>query len=233
MIDAKDFQLYANTHIQHRWNRIYNPILLICWSLHLRYVLTKTIRSELITIIKKESSILFESLFSDKDIRKFYMQLIDWNNKAYPFDFEGNWDEYLSVISNIHSLRCNKLTNRRASKLTCIRWHMIQDENIKNHDAKKSQAIQQFNNNENENADNELFDLENEDEFYNLEQLENLEENIMKPIDNIEEFNANDEIIYNEATSEYSTQSLSQVNFQYKNTLENWFLLEKFDSILL
>ncbi|CAG8767384.1 2964_t:CDS:1, partial [Racocetra persica] len=42
----------------------------------------------------------------------------------------------------------------------------------------------------------------NEDEFYNLEQLENLEENIIKPIENIEEFNANDEIIYNEATSE-------------------------------
>ncbi|CAG8819528.1 10018_t:CDS:1, partial [Racocetra persica] len=95
MIDDKDFQLYVNTRIQHRWNRIYNLILLICWSLHPRYVLTKTIRPELTTIIKKESSILFESLFSDKDIRKFRMQLIDWNNKAYPFDFEGNWDEYL------------------------------------------------------------------------------------------------------------------------------------------
>ncbi|CAG8438518.1 186_t:CDS:2 [Scutellospora calospora] len=180
---------------------------------------------ELTTIIKKESSILFESLFSDKDIRKFH------NNPIY---FWNNLQNEVPELS-IFTARIMSIppTSAECKYFCCIRWHMIQDENIKNHDAKKSQAIQQFNNNENENADNESFDLENEDEFYNLEQLENLEENIMKTIENIEEFNANDEIIYNEATSECSTQSSSQVNFQSENTLENWFLLEKFDSILL
>ncbi|CAG8593120.1 789_t:CDS:2, partial [Dentiscutata heterogama] len=34
-------------------------------------------------------------LFSDKDILKFRIQLIDWNNKAYSFNFEENWNDYL------------------------------------------------------------------------------------------------------------------------------------------
>ncbi|CAG8734843.1 7942_t:CDS:2, partial [Cetraspora pellucida] len=39
------------------------------------------IRPELITIVKKKSSYLFECLFPNKDIKKFSLQLINWNNK--------------------------------------------------------------------------------------------------------------------------------------------------------
>ncbi|CAG8660917.1 7599_t:CDS:2, partial [Cetraspora pellucida] len=176
---------------------IYNPILLVCWSLHPKYVLAEAIHPELATIIKKEASILFEHLFPDKEIIKFQMQLIDWNNKVYPFDFESNWDNYLvndlvyfwnnfqkevselsifaacimsmpptsadcerfwSVMSNIHTLQHNRLINEQASKLSCIRWHIIQDKNTQ----KKNF---QFNN------ENEFFNFENDsDNEFTLEE---------------------------------------------------------------
>ncbi|CAG8850695.1 16610_t:CDS:1, partial [Racocetra persica] len=67
MIEDDNFQFYINTCIQHRWNRMYSPILLVCWSLHPKYVLAKAIHPELITIIKKEASCLFEHLFPNKE----------------------------------------------------------------------------------------------------------------------------------------------------------------------
>ncbi|CAG8711336.1 14867_t:CDS:1, partial [Cetraspora pellucida] len=94
-IDDVNFKQYVSTRIQHRWDRMYHPLFLVCWSLHPQYVLSNAIRPELATVIKKEASLLFESLFPNKDIIRFRKQLIDWKNKAYPFDFEGNWDDYL------------------------------------------------------------------------------------------------------------------------------------------
>ncbi|CAG8752375.1 1376_t:CDS:1, partial [Racocetra persica] len=67
---------------------MYSSVFLICWSLHPKYIFAQAIRPELATLIKKEASLLFERLFPNKDIKKFRMQLIDWNNKAYPFNFE-------------------------------------------------------------------------------------------------------------------------------------------------
>ncbi|CAG8835794.1 28140_t:CDS:1, partial [Racocetra persica] len=74
---------------------MYNSLFLVCWSLYPKYILAKAVRPELSTIIKKEASHLFKHLFPNKDVRRFRMQLIDWSNKVYPFDFEGNWDDYL------------------------------------------------------------------------------------------------------------------------------------------
>ncbi|CAG8696955.1 12740_t:CDS:1 [Cetraspora pellucida] len=74
---------------------MYHPLFLVCWSLHPRYVRANAIHPELATVIKKEASLLFECLFPNKDVKRFRMQLIDWNNKVYPFDFEDNWDDYL------------------------------------------------------------------------------------------------------------------------------------------
>src|SRR5690349_16988882 len=95
MIDDNDFQQYVIARIQHRWNRMYNSLFIICWSLHPKYFRMRAIKPELTTIVKKEASHLFEHLFPNEDVKKFRMQLIDWNNKAYPFDFDGNWDDYL------------------------------------------------------------------------------------------------------------------------------------------
>ncbi|CAG8784034.1 17188_t:CDS:1, partial [Racocetra persica] len=61
---------------------------------------------------------------------------------------------FWSVISNIHTLRRNRLTNERASKLSCIRWYMIQDKNIEKQNLQCNNEIFNFgnrNDNENEN----------------------------------------------------------------------------------
>ncbi|CAG8636654.1 13948_t:CDS:2, partial [Dentiscutata heterogama] len=100
MIADEDFWHYVIAQIQHRWNRMYSLLFVICWSLHPKYFHIRAIRPELTMIVKKEASHLFERLFPDKDIKKFRMQLIDWNNKAYPFDFNGNWDDYLNNLQN-------------------------------------------------------------------------------------------------------------------------------------
>ncbi|CAG8651457.1 12562_t:CDS:2, partial [Dentiscutata heterogama] len=70
------------------------------------------------------------------------------------------WDRmYSSILLVCWSLH-PKLANDRASKLSCIHWHMIQDENIQNIKPKNFQS-------------NELF--ENDNEFYTSEeQLETL-----------------------------------------------------------
>ncbi|CAG8745425.1 16890_t:CDS:1, partial [Cetraspora pellucida] len=34
-------------------------------------------------------------LFPNKDTTRFRMQLINWTNKAYLFDFDRNWNNYL------------------------------------------------------------------------------------------------------------------------------------------
>ncbi|CAG8786179.1 6473_t:CDS:1, partial [Cetraspora pellucida] len=63
------------------------------------------------------------------------------------------------------------------------------------------------------------------------EQVKNPEEAIMETIKNIDKYNNNDQIIYEETISEYSTQSsfLQVTNYQYEGNLENWFLFENFD----
>lgn len=71
---------------------------------------------------------------------------------------------------------------------------MIQNKHIKNHVTKNSINIDEF------------FNLENKNTL-KKEQLEDLKEDIIKTIENINKFNDNDEITYNEATNEYSAQA--------------------------
>ncbi|CAG8752266.1 12474_t:CDS:1, partial [Dentiscutata heterogama] len=71
MIADEDFWNYVIAQIQHRWNRMYSLLFVICWSLHPKYFCIRAIRPELTMIVKKEASHLFEHLFPDKDIKKF------------------------------------------------------------------------------------------------------------------------------------------------------------------
>lgn len=111
---------------------------------------------------------------------------------------------------------------------------MIQDENMKNPVDKKSKNFQILNNYENENIlVNDNDESSNSESENTLEEIENPEEAIMETIENIDKYNNNDQIIYDETISEYGTQfSLSQAtNYQHEGGLENWFLFEKFDGI--
>ncbi|CAG8508176.1 2890_t:CDS:2, partial [Dentiscutata heterogama] len=186
--------------IQYRWNRMYNSLFVICWSLHPKYFRMRAIRPELTTIVKREASLLFEYLFPNKDITRFRMQLIDWTNEAYPFDFDGNWDNYL-VENPVYF------------------WNNLQNE--KTDSFEQSVQVNRTNSDEENISDVEFDDVDNDNV---LEQSD--EENIMQTIENINNFNVNDQITFSNAMIESSIQN---THTNYRVTLENWLSLEKID----
>ncbi|CAG8745318.1 3192_t:CDS:2, partial [Cetraspora pellucida] len=174
LIDDDDFRHYIVAQIQYRWNRMYNSLFVICWSLHPKYFRMKVIRPELTTIVKREASLLFKCLFPNKNITRFRMQLIDWTNKTNLFDFDGNRDNYLVENPN------EKETDSFEQSVQVNRMN-FDEENISNF---------------------EFDDVDNDDV---LEQSD--EENIMQTIENIDNFNVNDQITFSDAMIKSSIQN--------------------------
>ncbi|CAG8443853.1 11422_t:CDS:1 [Scutellospora calospora] len=149
-------------------------------------------------------------------------------------------ERFWSLIAGIHTLKRNRLTNDRATKLSCIRLHISQNKNILNRIKKninQFQQVDQTNTNTTNDSDiayNLETDFITEDEFYTLQnleqQLENPEEILLTTIKHFDGFNTYDQVSYNQIIED-STWSFNQI--EYSTALEDLFLLEKLDNISL
>ncbi|CAG8504171.1 7532_t:CDS:2, partial [Dentiscutata heterogama] len=172
------------------------------------YFYIRAIRPELTTIVKKEASLLFEYLFPNEDIKKFRIQLIDWNNQAYSFDYDVP-ELAIFAVKIISILPTSAKSERNNLHHIVYNKENRLDQIIQVNTANSNKASL-----ENTVPNVEFDDMENNDD--NLE--EQSEENIMQTIENIDNFNTNDQIVYNEAVIKSSVQATHSIQ---EKTLEN------------
>src|SRR6266498_6153689 len=86
--NEREFKTLMINEIDNRWKKIYNPIFLITWFLHL-YHYEKGVNLAKLLQIQEDAYSLFCILYPDKDNNAFVDEWLDYQNREGPFKAES------------------------------------------------------------------------------------------------------------------------------------------------